>query len=109
MNSFKDVIVWRPVTAITGSAYLTSAVFDPTLCQIISLQQGKRFRCEIVGTDKYDGEHYCIIDKTVYEPTRPPKGCALSREACSQTVLYVATLPVAWNGSPDTPGEIKFL
>ena len=80
--------------AITGSAYLTSAVFDPSLCQIISLQQGKKFKCVISGTGKYDGESYSIIDKIVSEDDR---------------TLYVATLPIAWAGSPKTPGFIKFL
>jgi hypothetical protein len=94
MDNFKDIIIWRPVTAITGSAYLTSAVFDPSLCQIISLQQGKKFKCYVNGTGKYDGEHYCIIDKIVYENDR---------------TVYVATFPIAWAGSPETHGFIKFL
>jgi hypothetical protein len=93
MNSFREITIWRPVNAIVGSAYLTSAVFEPSLCQIITLQQGKKFKCEITGTEKYDGEHYCIIDKI----------------DVSTGTVYVATFPIAWKGSPDFVGQIKFL
>lgn len=94
MDSFRDIVVWRPVTAITGSAYLVSAVFDPSLCQIIGLQQGKRFACSVADTGKYDGNHRCIIDKIAFDDGR---------------TLFVATLPIAWAGTPQRPGRIKFL
>lgn len=85
-----QIIFWRPVLSFDGKLPYASAIFVPTLDDILKFVNKKQFRCLISDNNVFSGYHMCIIDKVNDFPLP-----VFSK----QTQLYVATLLTPWKNS----------